>query len=518
MNVTTAADVIRYHAQERPDKTAIYFQGTESTYGELNRQSNRVANGILAEGLAPQTRIAILDKNSDIFFELMYGAAKTNCVTVAINWRLAPPEIAYVINDAKAELLFVGPDFFGHVEKIQDQIPTVKKIFTLSGSHEGWASAGDWLNSFPDSDVDVPLGDDDVVLQMYTSGTTGNPKGAQLTNSNLTGLLSSGVDELGIWSADDVNLVCMPLYHIGGTGVALLGFWIGAKNVVVREFNPVELLKVMPEQKVSKTFFVPAVLLFLMQTPGCLETDFSNLQLVLYGASPMPLELLRKSMAVFKCQFAQVYGLTETTGAITYLPPEDHDPNGNERMKSCGKPFSSVEIRIVDEQGTALPPREVGEIITRSKQNMKGYWNLPDATARAIKGEWFHTGDAGYTDEEGYVYIYDRVKDMIVSGGENIYPAEVESAIFGHPAVADVAVIGVPDEKWGESVKAVIVKKPGAEATEDEIIAYSREKIASYKVPRSVDFVEALPRNPTGKILKRELRAPYWEGRERQVN
>jgi acyl-CoA synthetase (AMP-forming)/AMP-acid ligase II len=232
----------------------------------------------------------------------------------------------------------------------------------------------------------------------------------------------------------------------------------------------------------------------------------------------MPLELLRKSMAVFKCQFAQVYGLTETTGAITYLPPEDHDPNGNERMKSCGKPFSSVEIKIVDEQGNTLPPREVGEIITRSKQNMKGYWNLPEATAKAIKGEWFYTGDAGYTDEEGYVYIYDRVKDMIVSGGENIYPAEVESAIFGHPAVADVAVIGVPDEKWGESVKAVIVKKPGVEATGDEIIAYARERIASYKVPRSVDFVEALPRNPTGKILKREIRAPYWEGRERQVN
>ena len=215
---------------------------------------------------------------------------------------------------------------------------------------------------------------------------------------------------------------------------------------------------------------------------------------------------------------AQVYGLTETTGAVTYLPPEDHDPAGNARMRSCGRPMGGITIRVVDSVGRDLPPGEVGEIIVKTKQNMKGYWNLPEETAKAIDGEWFRTGDAGYLDSDGYLYIHDRVKDMIVSGGENVYPAEVESALFGHPAIADVAVIGVPDEKWGESVKAIVVKKPGVEADPADIIAFARERIAGYKVPKSIDFVDSLPRNPSGKILKRDLRAPYWEGRARQVN
>jgi acyl-CoA synthetase (AMP-forming)/AMP-acid ligase II len=248
------------------------------------------------------------------------------------------------------------------------------------------------------------------------------------------------------------------------------------------------------------------------------DTDFSNLKLIIYGASPIPLDLLRRSMETFKCGFAQTYGLTETSGGITWLPPEDHDPNGNERMRSCGKPHSLAEIRVVDATGRVLPVGEVGEIICRSPQNMKGYWNLPDATASTVRGEWLHTGDAGYLDADGYIYIHDRVKDLIVSGGENIYPAEVESVLFGHPAIADVAVIGVPDDTWGEAVKAVVVKKDGAEVTAEEIVSFARERMAHFKAPRSVDFVAALPRNPSGKILKRELRAPYWEGRGRQVN
>jgi acyl-CoA synthetase (AMP-forming)/AMP-acid ligase II len=240
--------------------------------------------------------------------------------------------------------------------------------------------------------------------------------------------------------------------------------------------------------------------------------------LIAYGASPAPLDLIRNSLKVFRCDLAQVYGLTETTGAITYLPPDDHGEHAIERMKSCGKPMQGVEIRIVDAMGKEVPTGEVGELICRTPQVMLGYWNLPDATTRSIKGGWFHTGDAGYVDKDGYIYIYDRVKDMIVSGGENIYPAEVESALFGHPAVADVAVIGVPDPQWGEAVKAVVVKKPGAEVSVAGLIEFARERIAGYKVPRSVDFVDALPRNPTGKILKRELRQPYWANQERQVH
>jgi acyl-CoA synthetase (AMP-forming)/AMP-acid ligase II len=263
---------------------------------------------------------------------------------------------------------------------------------------------------------------------------------------------------------------------------------------------------------------VPAMILFLVQAPQIRETDLSSLRLIVYGAAPIPADLLRQAMDVFPCGFQQVYGLTETTGAITLLPPDDHDPTDPKKLLSCGFAQEGVELRIVGDDGKDLAPGEVGEIAVRSPQIMGGYWNLPDATRRAIQGDWFFTGDAGYLDDKGYLYIYDRVKDMIVSGGENIYPAEVESALFGHPAVADVAVIGVPDERWGEAVKAIVVKNPGAEVGAGELIAWARERIAGYKLPKSVDFVEALPRNPTGKILKRELRKPYWGDKQRQVN
>jgi acyl-CoA synthetase (AMP-forming)/AMP-acid ligase II len=239
---------------------------------------------------------------------------------------------------------------------------------------------------------------------------------------------------------------------------------------------------------------------------------------ILYGASPIPLDLLRTGMQTFGCDFVQGYGLTETCGAAICLAPADHDPAGSPRMRSCGRPLPGVEVRIVDPLGRDLPPGEVGEIIIRSGLNMVGYWRRPEDTAKTLRDGWLHTGDAGYRDAEGYVYIHDRVKDMIVSGAENIYPAEVESALFGHPAIADVAVIGVPDEKWGEAVKAVIVLKPGASAEAAEIIAFARTRIAAYKAPKTVDFVDVLPRNPSGKLLKRELRKPYWEGRDRQVN
>jgi len=263
---------------------------------------------------------------------------------------------------------------------------------------------------------------------------------------------------------------------------------------------------------------VPAMILFLVQAPQIRETDLFSLELIVYGAAPIPADLLRKALEIFPCGFQQVYGATETTGAITLLPPEEHDPNDAKKLLSCGYLQEGVELRIVDEQDRDVPAGTVGEIVVGGQQVMKGYWKLPEATERAFRNGVYHTGDAGYLDEKGYLYIYDRVKDMIVSGGENIYPAEVESALFGHPQIADVAVIGVPDERWGEAVKAVVVCKPGESPTPAEIIAWARERIAGYKLPKSIDFVEALPRNPTGKILKRELRAPYWQGRDRQVN
>ncbi|MEJ5221964.1 MAG: fatty acid--CoA ligase [Tepidiforma sp.] len=519
IDIASFADITRVHAAERPNAVALVYQDRETTYRELDERASRVANGLIAAGLQPQARIAYLDKNSDRFFEVLFGAAKANDVMVAVNWRLAPPEVAYVINDAMAEVVFVGQDFFPVIEKVLPELRTVKKVIAIDAPHDGWDYYPDWRDAQPAEDPRVPVAEDDVAIQMYTSGTTGHPKGAQLTNGNFFALLPGATREWGPrWSTDDVNLVCMPLFHIAGSGWGIVGLYAGAKDIILRDVIPPEILKVIPQYGVTRALFVPAVLLFLLQTPGVQETDFSTLKFIAYGASPIPLDLLRNSIATFKCDFAQLYGLTETTGAVTYLPPEDHDPNGNRRMRSCGRPIAGVEIRVVDAEGNDVPVGQVGEIICRTKQVMKGYWNLPEETAKSIRDGWFYTGDAGYLDEDGYLYIHDRVKDMIVSGGENVYPAEVESALFGHPAVADVAVIGVPDEKWGEAVKAIVVKKPGAEVTPEELIAFARERIAGYKVPKSIDFAEALPRNPSGKILKRELRAPYWQGRERQVN
>ena len=516
--IRTLADISRVHAATHPESVALLFEGRETTYGELDRHARQVANGLIALGLEPQTRVALLDKNTDVFFEALLGATQANDVLVAVNWRLAPPEIAYIINDATAEVLFVGPEFFGVVDAIRDELRTVQTIIAMEGEHPGWETFSAWRDRQSDADPGVTVAGSDVAIQMYTSGTTGHPKGAQLTHDNFIALLPTAASEWGTWSERDTNLVCMPLFHIAGSGWGLVGLFAGARDVVVRDVLPAEILRLIQAEGVTKTLFVPAVLLFLLQTPGVNETDFSSLDLIAYGASPIPLDLLRSALATFRCEFAQVYGLTETTGAVTYLPPADHDPEGNERMRSCGRPMSTATIRVVDALGNDVPTGEVGEIICGSAQNMKGYWNLPEETAKAIRGEWFHTGDAGYLDADGYLYIHDRVKDMIVSGGENVYPAEVESALFGHTAIADVAVIGVPDERWGEAVKAIIVRKPGADITAEEVIAFVRGRIGGYKIPKSVDFVESLPRNPSGKILKKDLREPYWQDKQRRVN
>jgi long-chain acyl-CoA synthetase len=516
--ISTVADITRRHVETRPEGVALHFEGEKITYRALDQRASRVAQGLIAAGIPPAGRIAVLAKNDPAFFELWFGAAKASVVLVPVNFRLAPPEIAFVINDAGAELLFVGADFYPAVEKVASELKAVRRIIALDGNHAAWPDYRRWREAQEPVDPQRPIRGQDCAIQMYTSGTTGHPKGAQLSHDNLLALLPRALEQWGNWHDGDVNLVCMPLFHIGGSGWGLVGLYRGVENVLTRDFDPPAILRIIEQQRVTKAIFVPAMMLFLLQAPQARDTDFSSLELIVYGASPAPLDLIRRALQVFGCGLAQVYGLTETTGAITYLPPEDHGEHAIERMKSCGKPMDGVEIKVVDAFGKELPPGEVGEVVCRTPQVMLGYWHLEDATRRAIRDGWFHSGDAGYMDKDGYLYIYDRVKDMIVSGGENIYPAEVESALFGHPAIADVAVIGVPDEQWGEAVKAIVVKKPEAPVTAAEIIAYARERIAGYKLPRSVDFVAALPRNPSGKILKRELRKPYWEGRERQVN
>jgi long-chain acyl-CoA synthetase len=516
--IATVGDITRRHAKTRPDSVALHFEGQHLTYDELDRRTNRIANGLIAEGVQPQARIAILSKNTPAFFELWFGAAKADVVLVPVNFRLAPPEVAFVVEDAGAQLLFVGAEFYPLVEKIAHELKSVRRIIALDGPFASWTNYSDWVAAQPDNDRAIEVATDHCAIQMYTSGTTGHPKGAQLSHANLLTLMPGALSQFGDWHDGDVNLVCMPLFHIGGSGWGLIGFFCGIESVLMRDPDPAAILKLIPEYRITKAFLVPALMLFLLQLPQCSTTDFSSLELVVYGASPAPVDLVRKAVKVFGCGLAQVYGLTETTGAITYLGPEEHRDGAQARLKSCGKAMTGVELRVVDAAGKDVPTGEVGEVVCRTPQIMLGYWNQGEATSRAIRNGWFHSGDAGYLDEEGHLYIYDRVKDMIISGGENIYPAEVESALFSHPAVADVAVIGVPDDKWGEAVKAFVVKRQGAEVTQDELIIFARERIAGYKVPRTVDFVDTLPRNPTGKILKRELRRPFWVGQERQVH
>jgi acyl-CoA synthetase (AMP-forming)/AMP-acid ligase II len=364
----------------------------------------------------------------------------------------------------------------------------------------------------------LPADPEEVCVQLYTSGTTGRPKGAQLTHRAF--VVQRAADEKAgewnSWNERDVIMIPMPVFHVGGTGWGFQGFYNGATQVILGQADPGQIIDTIQKHRVTKVFVVPAVLQFMLQHEKAKTADFSHVRVVLYGASPIPEEVLVKALDTFKCPFVQLYGMTETAGSVTYLPPDVHVP-GSPKLKSCGLPFDGVEINIVDGDGNVQPPGEVGEIVVKSPAIMKGYWNLPEATAEAVRDGWYYSGDAGYKDEDGFIYVYDRVKDMIVSGGENIYPAEVESALFKHPAVADAAVIGVPSERWGEEVKAVVVKEKGDHLTEQELIDFVRTQIAGYKTPKSVDFVDSLPRNPSGKLLKKDLRAPYWEGRGRQV-
>ncbi|MGE0595698.1 MAG: fatty acid--CoA ligase [Hyphomonadaceae bacterium] len=510
--MTTLGDVARHHGRTRGGRIALRFEGRETTFAEFDRNTNRVANALIAAGVKPGEAIAYLGKNSDHYFELVFGAAKAGAITVPIGWRLASPEASFIAENAGARLLFVGEECRDIAAAMENAPPLVDMV----SQYQAWRDAAD------ERDPAVAVDPHDTAVLLYTSGTTGKPKGVMLTSANILRSRQIAADALmdwNTWGPEEVSLVAMPAAHIGGTGWGIVGLLNGVTSVVAREFNPAQILDFIERDGVSKLFMVPAALQFVVRQPRAREVDYSRLRHILYGAAPIPVALLRECIEVFGCGFVQQYGLTETTGTIVYLPPEDHDPNGNTRMRAAGVPMPGVEIRIVDAAGDELGVNEIGEIVTRSAANMKGYWRADEATAKTMDGEgWLRTGDAGFLDEDGYLFIQDRLKDVIISGAENVYPAEVENAIAGHPHVADVAVIGVPDETWGEAVKAIVVPRPGLAPDSASIIAHARERIAHYKAPKSVDFVEALPRSASGKVLRRELREPYWKGRERRVN
>jgi len=494
----TVAEICRWWARRQPDLQATWFEGRGRTWGELDESSSRLAAGLVSSlGVKPGDHVAILDKNTDDYIELLFALDKAGAIATPINWRLTGPEVAKVAGDAESVAIVAGDEF-----RSQADAAGVRVL---------------GFNELPRGDGGDPHRDDEtkVMWQLYTSGTTGLPKGAMLSGQNLFTTMGVFGIEVPEFRVGGRAMVAMPLYHIGGCGWALACMVTGSTAVLLREFLPQQVLDVFERQKVETAFLVPAALLFLTSLPESRGRDYSSLRNILYGASPISQAVLQRSIETFRCNLSQVYGLTETTGAVTFLA---HHQHRGERMLSCGRATLGADMKVVDADDREVPHGEIGEIVYRGGGIMQGYWNRPRDTAEVIRDGWFHTGDAGTEDADGFFYIKDRIKDMIVSGGENIYPAELESVLAGHPAIADVAVIGVPDDQWGETVKAVVVRKPGQELTEEELIEWSRPKLAGYKRPRSVDFAEMIPRNPSGKILKRELRQPYWEGAARQVN
>ena len=521
--ISTMGELTRFHAAERGDKTALIANERSLTYAELDAEACQVANALAAAGVGSGYRVGFVAKNVMEYFTLTFGAAKLNAVTVAVNWRLAPLEMQYILTHAEAKVVLFDAEFLGHYRQMHLELDP--KVVVLGETPDDMTSYGAWIDGQPTTDPMSTAGPGDTALQLYTSGTTGLPKGAELSNRNLFSIVDPLSDIMGL-TETAVLLHVLPLFHIGGSGVAIVGLYRGCTNILHRDVDPMKIINDIEAMRVSHMFMVPALLQVLPMMPGASDADYSSLQTVLYGASPITEEVLVSSMALLKSPHCQVYGLTETTGAITLLLPEDHDPGGPRAhlLRSAGSAVPGVELRIVDENGQTLPDGEIGEIWCRTVQNLKAYWRNPEATDAVFpEGRdesglgWFATGDAGYL-EDGFLFIRDRVKDMIVSGGENIYPAEVENALMSHPDVADCAVIGVPSERWGETVKAIITPAAGTDPSEADLIAYCQERLAKFKCPTSVDRIDVIPRNPSGKVLKTELRKPYWEGMDRAVN
>ncbi|HEX3606734.1 MAG TPA: long-chain fatty acid--CoA ligase [Candidatus Dormibacteraeota bacterium] len=485
-----------------PRRSALVFGGEGWDYAEFNRRSNRLAHALRALGVNHGDRVAYLDLNHPDFFLTLFATAKLGAIFVPLNFRLTPPELAFIIGDAGVHTLIHDEAFAPAVDAIRDRLPC-RELVCRTG-REGVRQLDDLLRDQRDDDLDNQVDVDEVAVIMYTSGTTGRPKGAMLTHANLLwNNINAGL-AFDI-SVDDTTLVCAPLFHIGGLNVTpLIAFMKGAEVVLMRAFEPGAVLELIPRHRVTTMFGVPAMFLFMSQHPAFAGTDLSTIRFLLCGGAPVPEALIRLYGERGLC-FAQGYGLTETAPFVTLVPVD----RALDKVGSAGLPPFFTDVILVDDSGREVATGERGEVVVRGPNVMKGYWNRPEATAEAMRDGWFHTGDVATRDEEGYFYIVDRKKDMIISGGENVYPAEVEDCLYQHPAIAEVAVIGCPDERWGETVLAIVVLKPEVEASEQDILDHTQGRLARYKQPRRVMFTEVLPRNPAGKVLKFELRERF---------
>ncbi len=491
--------------RETPDRPALSFEGATRSFAQMQCDIDRLATALRRDGVCRGDRVAFLGFNQPALFDLMFAAARLAAIFVPLNFRLTGPELDYIINDAGVHTLVVDGPHRPVIDGIRGSL-CCRRYLSADGAAPDWLPVTEFAadaNPLPQGEATA---EDDIAVIMYTSGTTGRPKGVMLTHGNLwwanvMGMLSTDV------SADDIAIVMAPLFHIGGLNVTPLVAWQKGGHVILhRSFDPARFLADVAHYRVTSTFAVPAMLLFISQQPDFASADLSSIKMIACGGAPVPEPLLRlyNTRGV---PLNQGYGLTETSPAGTFL--------GNDfalaKLGSAGKPAFFVDLRIVGEDGrTPLPPGERGEVIMRGPHIMRGYWNKPEATAAAIDPEgWFHSGDIGYVDADGFLYICDRLKDMIISGGENIYPAEIEAVLYGHHAIAEVAVIGEPDAKWGESVTAVAVLKTGADLDLETLREWAAQLLARYKLPTRLAVIDALPRNPAGKVLKFELRERF---------
>ncbi|WP_372758361.1 long-chain-fatty-acid--CoA ligase [Litorivivens sp.] len=503
-------DHLDFHASTRGELLLASDDRQSLTFAQAKQRVDRIAGALEASGIEAGDRVGILAKNSVDNLCTFLACARLGAVAVGLNYRLTQPEVEFIASDAEIKHLFFDAEF----DPLRgDYLRAQPCVCYDSGSQSpefvSWIEQGEPI-------CESRAGGDDVLFQMYTSGTTGLPKGVLITHRNV--LLVTYQSPMTTGKGHRVGekgLVVAPLFHAVGLVGALMGVIYGGTMLIHRDYDPVGMIETLEQEKINTTAVIPVMLQFsIICVPDIAERDFSSLHTINYGASPIAEDLLRQCMDIFQCDFIQGYGQTEATLALTFLTADDHRAALADKphlLRSCGRAVFGTEIRVVDEQGNPLPPGEIGEIVARGPQLMKGYWKRDDATAKTIVDGWLHTGDAGRMDEEGYVYIQDRVKDMIISGGENIYPAELENILMGHPQIQDAAVIGVADEKWGEVPFAVLVSGGAAELTPDELVAFCRGKLAGYKIPRQLAYVEALPRNPTGKILKKDLRELFRE-------
>jgi long-chain acyl-CoA synthetase len=497
----TLAALITDLAARGAERPALTCGERTVSFGELDARSSRAAHALRASGAAPGDRIAALAGNRIEYFELLFAAAKAGTVLTGLNTRLAAPEIAAILIDAAPALIFAGP---GQRALLPDTLHA--RVIDLEDEYEPWIAAA------PTSPPPSPSGPDDVVLQLYSSGTTGTPKGARLTSTNLLYTPRMGRESYRM-GPDSVNLVPSPLFHIGGIGYALTTLGQGGHTILMPKADPATMLAAIEHHRITHAFLVPTIVAALTEQAEAEHPDLASLQVIAYGGAPMTETLLARAIDALGCAFLGVYGMTETAGSVTALAPEDHDPGGPRAglLRSVGRSLPWHEVRVFDPaSGEPLPAGQVGEIWVRSGQTTPGYWRLPSETADALtEAGWLRTGDAAYTDTEGYLYLHDRIKDLIISGGENVYPAEVENALASHPGIGEVAVIGVASKRWGETVKALVVPATGATPTAAELIDHARSRLAHYKCPTSVEFLDALPRNASGKIEKTTLREQY---------